>query len=135
MNSLLSSVEDLSIKLPISELLERRGYKADGENQPLGGAHDVIIELSDAQQFIMDLKAFTDKNPNEFGLQLVRLYTAGFQSYRQCLERLQGGFSSLKDFTTENENFTSFRYSLIDLREKETAVDGFSTGKVAAGHW
>ena len=51
----------------ISELLERRGA-ADGENQPLGGAQDVIIELSDAQQFIMDLKAFTDENPNRSSL-------------------------------------------------------------------
>ena len=121
LNSLLASVEDLSIKLPISELLERRGYKADGENKPLGGAQDVIIELSDAQQFIMDLKAFTDKNPNEFGLQLVRLYTAVVPIIQDNVwsDSMKEAFSSLKDFTTENENFTTFRYSLIDLREKE----------------
>ena len=121
LNSLLASVEDLSINLPISELLERRGYKADGENKPLGGAQDVIIELSDAQQFIMDLKAFTDENPNEFGLQLVRLYTAVIPIIQDNLwsDSMKEAFSSLKDFTAENENFTSFRFSLIDLREKE----------------
>ena len=121
LNSLLASVEDLSIKLPISELLERRGYKADGENKPLGGAQDVIIELSDAQQFIMDLKAFTDKNPDEFGLQLVRLYTAVVPIIQDNVwsDSMKEAFSSLKDFTTENEKFTSFRYALIDLREKE----------------
>jgi len=121
--SLLEEVANLSIQLPISELIERRGYSLDGDNAPIVGAQNVIIKLADAQQYILDLQAFVKDSPGVFGLELVKLYTSVVPIVEDDAwgEQMKEAFATLQDFANKNELFVQYRYGLVEQRDKEKA--------------
>jgi hypothetical protein len=123
LSSLLEDVSQLSIQLPISELIERRGYSLDGDNAPVVGAQNVIIKLAEAQQYILDLQAFVNDNSGAFGLQLVKLYTSIVPIVEDDAwgEEMKESFATLQDFANKNEPFVQYRYALVEQRDAEKA--------------
>ena len=121
LSSLLDAVAEQGVELPISELLARRGYSLDGENNPIDSPSDVITLLRDAQRYILDIKDFNEDNPNAFGFELVRLYN----SIRPILDNdvwdaaAKSSFRNLQEFVSKNENFVQFRYARVTERDQQ----------------
>ena len=117
LSALIEKVRASGVDLPISELLERRGYSLDGATEPLAPTN-VITTLSDAQQYIKDVQGFVKQNPTVFGPELVKLYN-GIRSVVENNEwnaETKSAFSSFESFTGKQNLFVAFRKAEINKR-------------------
>jgi hypothetical protein len=117
--ALLQKIEQSGVELPITELLNRRGYSLDGKNDPLAVAN-VITTLIDAQQYIKDVKAFIEENPTVFGYKVIVFYN----NVRPIIENNswtdedKSNFSSFEEFSSKENLFVIYRKDAINTRAK-----------------
>jgi len=119
LSELIAGIGQLGVDIPISELLDRRGYSLYGSNEPVSPVN-VITTLRDAQYYIKDSKEFIQQNPTVFGSKIIVLYN----NIRSILENndwsdeAQFSFNAYEEFTSREAAFVAFRKAVINDRAK-----------------
>ena len=119
LSDLIAGVGKLGVELPISELLDRRGYSLLGTNNPVAPVN-VITTLRDAQLYIRDSKEFIQQNPTVFGSKIIVLYNNVRSIFddNDWSTEAQSNFSAYEEFTSREATFVAFRKSALNARAK-----------------